>query len=102
MKGYIVENSAVCGHCGVKVVSKHRHDFVRCECGKLAVDGGQDYLKRTGNIDDSTETSIIMDEEVIKDCIKAVDWAKETGRNSTGIALAVIRTLRDSDNLKLD
>lgn len=41
-----------CKHCGDVIKSKHRHDFVWCSCGKVAVDGGNDYLKITGNQED--------------------------------------------------
>ena len=27
------------------IESKHRHDFVRCRCGSIYVDGGQDYQR---------------------------------------------------------
>jgi hypothetical protein len=27
------------------IESKHRHDFVRCKCGKCFVDGGLDYCR---------------------------------------------------------
>lgn len=29
------------------IVSVHRHDYNSCSCGKYAVDGGNDYLKRS-------------------------------------------------------
>jgi hypothetical protein len=28
--------------------SKHRHDFVRCACGKSFLDGGNDYFRAGG------------------------------------------------------
>lgn len=34
-----------CNHCGDVIQSQHRHDFVECGCGKIAVDGGGDYLR---------------------------------------------------------
>lgn len=42
----IISNKAKCNKCGEIIESKHRHDFVRCSCKNLAVDGGKDYLKR--------------------------------------------------------
>jgi len=42
----IRRNSARCDRCGDEIESKHRHDFVSCSCGALAVDGGTDYMKR--------------------------------------------------------
>ena len=67
----ITRNSARCTACGVEIESTHRHDFAIHTCdveptpgkkwvdGKLvpsgqmtwrfAVDGGKDYLKRSGH-----------------------------------------------------
>lgn len=42
----IVCNRAKCLDCGDIIISKHRHDFVKCTCGNLAVDGGESYLRR--------------------------------------------------------
>jgi hypothetical protein len=41
----VLVNKAKCGVCGDVIESKHRHDFVRCSCGEISVDGGKDYLK---------------------------------------------------------
>lgn len=43
----IWRNSAVCGDCLTEIVSTHRHDYVTCPCGKVSVDGGHSYLRRT-------------------------------------------------------
>ena len=45
----IIVNKAKCKLCGDIIESKHRHDFVWCKCGEIAVDGGKDYLKRCAN-----------------------------------------------------
>lgn len=42
----ILTNKIKCKYCGDIIESKYRHDFVRCKCGKVAVDGGHDYLRR--------------------------------------------------------
>lgn len=42
----IIRNSAQCLECGDEIESKNRHDFRSCRCGKLAVDGGHEYLRR--------------------------------------------------------
>ena len=44
-------NKAKCKKCGDVIESKHRHDFVSCNCGAISVDGGKDYLKRSGDFD---------------------------------------------------
>jgi hypothetical protein len=58
----ILRNSIKCNHCNDEIESKHRHDFVRCKCGKVAVDGGLDYGKTMfTSLSDFTNTSIIDD-----------------------------------------
>lgn len=56
---YVVTlNKAKCKVCGDVIESKHRHDFVRCSCGEISVDGGKDYLKRNAkNFDNLIEMS---------------------------------------------
>lgn len=39
-------NAAKCLSCNQIIQSVHRHDFVRCECGNIFVDGGTDYIRR--------------------------------------------------------
>lgn len=39
----LIKNAARCRKCLSYIESKHRHDFVRCECGSIFVDGGLDY-----------------------------------------------------------
>jgi hypothetical protein len=45
----IVVNRIQCLNCGDIITSQHRHDYVECSCGKVAVDGGHEYLRRTGS-----------------------------------------------------
>jgi hypothetical protein len=59
----IIQNSAECFDCGDQIVSKHRHDFVRCSCGNLAVDGGTGYLKRNFVNGNWADTSIVEEDE---------------------------------------
>jgi len=39
-----------CMRCEDIIRSMHRHDMVVCACGAIAIDGGADYTKVTGNI----------------------------------------------------
>lgn len=48
-------NRARCRKCGDVIVSRFRHDFVMCECGSIAVDGGNDYMRRVGDPADFEE-----------------------------------------------
>lgn len=42
----ILRNSAQCTACGDHVISERVHDFQRCSCKSIAVDGGLSYLRR--------------------------------------------------------
>ena len=44
----ILVNRVQCLNCGEIIISRYRHNYVSCKCGSTAVDGGIDYLKRTG------------------------------------------------------
>jgi hypothetical protein len=37
-----------CTECLDIIESKHRNDFVKCQCGKSFIDGGDDYLRGGG------------------------------------------------------
>lgn len=98
----ILQNEAQCAKCGDIIWSAYHHDFKSCKCGAISVDGGMDYIRRVGNPEDIIDRSLFMKKEDLTKCVEAVDWGKETGRNSLGIALAVIRVLRDTDNLNME
>lgn len=44
-------SSVKCLKCGSHIQSKHRHDFHYCDCRRVAVDGGKDYLRVVGDIE---------------------------------------------------
>jgi len=49
------KNKIKCKTCGDIIESKYRHDYKKCKCGLVAVDGGEDYCRRSfpsGNPDD--------------------------------------------------
>lgn len=53
----IIRNRIKCNHCGDIIESTSIHEFRFCSCGKVAVDGGRSYLKRSGNLNDWEELS---------------------------------------------
>ena len=61
----IISNKIRCKSCGDIIESKTTHDFRQCSCGKCAVDGGLDYLKRSGNDNDYEELSLIKEIEIV-------------------------------------
>lgn len=65
MKTKIVRNVARCLQCNDTVESETRHHLAFCACGKMFVDGGQEYLRRGGeDLSKIEELSII---EEVKD-----------------------------------
>lgn len=47
-----MKNEATCAKCGDHIESKTRHDYLECDCGAIAIDGGTDYTRRVGNPED--------------------------------------------------
>ena len=45
----ITRNVAKCGKCGDIIESRHRHDFVRCGCDAIFLDGGTEYIRYGGD-----------------------------------------------------
>ena len=58
----IIRNSAKCLKCCDEIESKHRHDFVTCQCGAISVDGGKEYFKRS-----AADMSLFIDTSIIDD-----------------------------------
>ena len=48
----ILVNKIKCKKCGDIIDSKSVHDFKFCKCESVAVDGGHDYLRRLGELED--------------------------------------------------
>ena len=53
----ILVNKIQCKKCKDVIESKHVHDFKWCTCKSIAVDGGLEYLRRIGNLEDIIELS---------------------------------------------
>jgi Zn finger protein HypA/HybF involved in hydrogenase expression len=57
----IIRNSAKCKKCQDEIESKHRHDFVRCKCGEIFVDGGKEYFRRgASDLENIIDTSVTL------------------------------------------
>lgn len=57
----IIRNKIKCKCYGKVLESESRHDFKFCTCGKVVIDGGHFYLKRSGNPNDWIELSEIIE-----------------------------------------
>jgi hypothetical protein len=56
-KHKILRNAARCKKCNTIIESKSVHDFVVCKCGAIFVDGGHEYLRRGGILEEIEELS---------------------------------------------
>ena len=83
----IIRNAIRCNHCGDVIESTFRHNYVQCSCGKVAVDGGTDYLRRSysGNQDDYTDLSecVEVDEKTVRIHAFAVKWLQKYEDDNT-------------------
>jgi hypothetical protein len=61
----IITNMIKCTKCKDIIESKYRHDFVKCSCQAVAVDGGTAYLRRLGNPGDFIDLSEVTDEKEV-------------------------------------
>ncbi|GLX71423.1 DUF7695 domain-containing protein [Paenibacillus glycanilyticus] len=57
MRLKIIVNAIRCKNCLSVIESVDHHDMKWCTCGKVAIDGGTQYLKRTGLLEDYDELS---------------------------------------------
>ena len=53
----LTRNAVRCLRCGDIIESKTPHEWVRCSCGAVGVDGGLNYRRRTGFESDMEELS---------------------------------------------
>ena len=98
----ILRNSIKCNHCNDEIESKHRHDFVRCKCGKVAVDGGLDYGKTMfTSLSDFTNTSIIDDgtHELRRQYLK---WGNSYDKDMNRLPKTIYNPIKDmtSDHIQ--
>ena len=82
----IIRNAIQCNHCGDVIESTYRHDYKKCSCGRVAVDGGLDYLRRGyQNPGDFTELSetVPVEEETLT--LKSALTEEEIRKNFEGV-----------------
>jgi hypothetical protein len=59
-------STGMCLECRDIVYSAHRHDFVRCKCGKSFLDGGDDYFRAGGCMVATSEPAMTEEEFLAK------------------------------------
>ena len=88
----ILQNEIICNKCGDQIYSALRHHYNTCGCGAVAVDGGMSYLRRVGV--DYTDVSVVVEDDLFEESIKALKWANDNGRNELGALCALFRGFR--------
>ena len=58
----VLVNKCQCAVCLDIIESKSRHAFVRCKCGAIFTDGGTEYIRRGGEIDNIIDMSETYEE----------------------------------------
>lgn len=58
----VVVNKCQCARCLDIIESRHRHDFVWCKCGAIFTDGGTEYIRRGGEIENIIDMSKTYEE----------------------------------------
>lgn len=62
----IIVNKVKCLKCGDIIESLSVHDFKTCRCGAISIDGGKEYLRRSGDLDSYVELSKVKTKKVKK------------------------------------
>ncbi len=94
----ILSNQIKCLKCGDEPYSAYRHDFKRCNCGAVAVDGGMDYLRRVGDMskEHTKEMSIFMDDGVYLKVKRNIDQNINQKKDAFSIIIGIDKTLEKS------
>ena len=83
-----------CNHCKDSIFSFSRHSMVYCKCGKIAIDGGFDYTKITGNKEDFVQLT-----SPVSGCIKLIrekfQWIKRYNKQNQLLKIPQKRKLKD-------
>ena len=70
-------NQWLCLKCNYVVASIHRHDYNTCKCGNLSVDGGTDYIKITGDLNNIQDMCEYVEAWGDGDKIRCIDDSEQ-------------------------
>ena len=92
----ILVNQLQCNSCKDIITSYHTHDFKYCKCGKIAVDGGREYLRRVGELTGYTDLSM-MDDGKHSTRSKALYWGRGYDKNMKRLPKTEFIAIKDLD-----
>lgn len=92
----ILVNQVRCLICGNAPYSAHVHDYKRCDCNAIAVDGGMNYLKRSGDHNLMVDISIAIDTTYFKKLEEVLEQYDNQELTKLGVICHMARHLRDS------
>lgn len=66
----IIRNAAKCNKCKDVIQSTYRHEYIECNCGAIAVDGGNEYFRSAGSREDFIPLYVSTDKQYIPFSVK--------------------------------
>jgi hypothetical protein len=90
----IMVNQVRCLRCGDEPFSRSVHNYKSCKCGTVSVDGGMQYLKRCGELNQMEDISITVTDKVFDELMRCMS---DKGKNDLGKLCSVVRVLRDNE-----
>ena len=99
----ILSNQVQCLHCGADIFSRHRHDFVSCDCEdqekQVCVDGGMDYLRRVhGTRANYVDNSLTVSQDTYDAIVEAIE---DPTKSTLGRVCNLARVLRNKEGIYL-
>ena len=73
----LIKNRWKCLYCGDVIESKHRYDYVTCNCGKSNCDGGTSYIRLVGDLDMMQDMCEYVEVWEDGDKIRCIDDSKQ-------------------------
>lgn len=90
----LTKNSLKCLACNDVIVSAHRHDFVWCKCGAVAVDGGNEYSRRVGDFYNTEDLN-----EYTKKTVEEIQWYLDSDYTTDDVKLLAKEALKEWYNV---
>lgn len=87
-----MKNRAKCKKCETIIESFHRHDYVECKCGEIAVDGGPDFMRALAF---DFSNFVRLDDEGNEISVKYKNESETQAPQHDNVALTALETLKN-------
>lgn len=93
MKKQLIANRILCLLCDDLIQSKHGHDMQWCSCKEVAIDGGLNYQKITGESYNYIDASIYSDDHLI--IREYLTWGVNYDKNMNRLPNTIFKPIKD-------